>query len=450
MSFVTLHTGLSGLQAAQAGVDTTANNVANAATPGYTRQRIVQTARSPYDAPYASVGTGVNVDDVIRLRDSFLDTRVRDAVSDFTANDVRRQMLDRLETTLGEPDDGMTAELNELWAALDELALDPSNAANRRVAMTQLGILTGRINTISDSRQDLVGDTQRARDEVIVEAQELMGEIARINRAVRDAPSDEISNVLLDERDLHADRLAELLGATTTRETDNTYTISLGTETLVAADTAATLSLVGDQVQVDGTTVPDAALGGEIAGLQELLLTDFPEVRVALDDVVTSLADSLNAQHALGFTAAGAAGGPLLSYTAGDAAATVSVAITNVADFATQGAPGSGPHDATNALALAGLRTADRGDGQSHDDAMRAAIVDIGSRVASADRQARAAAEIASTAEGNRMSMHGVSIDEEMVALVQYQRALEASSRVMTAADEMLNTIVNRLGLVGR
>ena len=111
---------------------------------------------------------------------------------------------------------------------------------------------------------------------------------------------------------------------------------------------------------------------------------------------------------------------------------------------------GAGVHDGTNALALAGLRTADRGDGQSHDDALRAAIVALGSEVASATRQAGAAAEIATTAELNRESMHGVSIDEEMVALVQYQRALEASTRVMTAADEMLNTIINRMGIVGR
>ena len=166
--------------------------------------------------------------------------------------------------------------------------------------------------------------------------------------------------------------------------------------------------------------------------------------------MIATLADGLNAQHAAGFTAAGAAGGPLLAYTAGDAAATLSVQVTDPADLALKGTAAAGVHDGTNALALAGLRTADRGDGRSHDDAMRAAAVGLGSQVASARRQAEAAAEIAATAELNRESMHGVSIDEEMVGLVQYQRALEASTRVMTAADQMLDTIINRMGIVGR
>lgn len=450
MSFVTLHTGLSGLRAAQAGVDTTAHNVANAATPGYTRQRLTQFARPPYQSPVGPIGTGVEVEEIVRLRDMFLDTRVRESVADFTANDARQRTLARLETVYGEPDNGITTELNDLWAAFDELALDPSNAANRRVAMTQLEVVVGRVQSVASGQASLVGDTELARDEVLIEAQELVDEIARINKAVRGLPSDQVSNTLLDQRDLHADRLAELLGTTSTPQLDGTYTVTVGGQTLVAAEIAATLSMVGDAFQVDGTTVADSALGGEIAGLQELLLTDFPDIAAALEDVVATLVDGLNAQHAAGFTEAGAAGGALLGYTVGDAAATLVVTIADIGDFALQGAVGAGPHDATNALALAGLRLSDRGDNQSHDDALRAAVVDLGSRVASAQRRALASAEIATTAETNRMSMHGVSIDEEMVALVQYQRALEASSRVMTAADEMLDTIVNRLGIVGR
>lgn len=450
MSFVSLHTGLSGLRAAQTGVDVTANNVANAATPGYTRQRVELRPRPVYDSPNGLVGTGVKVDDIVRLRDTFLDNRVRSATGTFSSHDTRARTLSRLEVVFAEPDDGISAQMNEVWAALEDLALDPSNPANRTVALTQLSSLTNRVRDVASGTEALLTDARQTRGELVTEAQDLLTQIADINRTVANGAPGTVSNTLLDERDVYADRLAELLGTTTTTETDGSYTVTAGTLTLVSGSTAATLSVSGDDVQVDGTTLPHTSHTGEIGGLQRVIRDDVPAVSAELEDFVTQLADAFNAQNAAGFTESGAAGGPLLTYTVGQAAATFDVATTDIDDLALQGTATSGPHDATNAIALADLRTTPRTDGRTHDDALRQAVVGLGSRVSASERSAAGAAQIAITAEVNRTSAHGVSIDEEMVSLVQYQRALEANSRVMTAADEMLDTIVNRLGLVGR
>jgi len=93
VSFVTLHTGLSGLRASQTAVDTTSNNIANVDTPGYTRQRVELSPRIPYDSPAGQVGTGVEVDRIVRLRDSFLDARVRSTTAAFAASDTRDELL---------------------------------------------------------------------------------------------------------------------------------------------------------------------------------------------------------------------------------------------------------------------------------------------------------------------------------------------------------------------
>jgi len=93
VSFVTLHTGLSGLRASQTAVDTTSNNIANVNTPGYTRQRVELSPRIPYDSPAGQVGTGVEVDRIVRLRDSFLDARVRSTTAAFAASDTRDELL---------------------------------------------------------------------------------------------------------------------------------------------------------------------------------------------------------------------------------------------------------------------------------------------------------------------------------------------------------------------
>jgi len=93
VSFVTLHTGLSGLRASQTAVDTTSNNIANVDTPPYTRQRVELSPRIPYDSPAGQVGTGVEVDRIVRLRDSFLDARVRSTTAAFAASDTRDELL---------------------------------------------------------------------------------------------------------------------------------------------------------------------------------------------------------------------------------------------------------------------------------------------------------------------------------------------------------------------
>ncbi len=191
-----------------------------------------------------------------------------------------------------------------------------------------------------------------------------------------------------------------------------------------------------------------AATGGELSALHEFVTTTLPDRRDALNTWVTDLATTLNTQHAAGFTALGAAGTDLLAVGA-DAAGTVGVAITDVADLAVGTVLGAGglpgPLDGTNAQALADLRSA----GTLGTD-LHAMVVDLGAAVAGARRAADAAGDVAVGAEVARQSQHGVSLDEEMVDIVRFQRQLEAASRVMTAVDQALDTLVNRVGIVGR
>jgi flagellar hook-associated protein 1 FlgK len=445
VSFVTLQTGLSGLRTSQVAVDTTSHNVANASTVGYTRQRVATSTGHTYVSRDGQVGTGVKVDDIVRLRDTFLDTRVRESVGAFMSHDRRSVSLQRLEVVYGEPDDGITEPLNELWARFEDLALDPANPANRTIVLSQLDELTSRIRDIAAASEALRTDTANSHGLLVSETQELL-----THEAVQNRPANEISNTLLDDRDRHLDRLAELVGATSTAQADGSVTVHLGSETLVAGTAPSSITPASGGVQVNSVTVPYSAYSGELAGAQTTLLEDIPAIQASLEDFVSQLADAINSQNAAGFTEDGSAGGSLLSFTSGDAAGTIALMAITIDDLALQGTATSGRHDSTNATALADLRTTTRGDGRTHDDALRTTVVSIGARVATANRSASSAAEVATNAEVNRTSVHGVSLDEEMVSLVQYQRALEANSRMMTAADEMLDQIINRMGVVGR
>lgn len=457
VNFVSLQTGLTGLRAAQAGIDTTSHNVANANTPGYTRQRSLQQARKPYEAAVGPMGTGVDVAGIQRIRDAFLDARVRSTSALAGYDSVRADLLSRAEQITGEPEAGVAIELDNLWAAFEDLANEPNSSAARTQVLSALGTVTARIRSTAGAWDQLGLDTTGRRDAAVAEINDLLTSVADINRQVMNAGDRPVPPDLYDQRDSALDRIAALTGASSKLQPDNSVTVTLGGVDLVLGSAAGSLSADPTTHAVTATPAGGGAgvavsPSGELGGLTQFLSTDLPTQRTKLNDFATILADTLNTQHAAGYTpnnpGPAAAGGTLVSYGA-DPALTIDVAFTNVNLLAAAGNAAGEPFDGANAAALAEYRFKPVG-AANLTDRYRLNIVDLGAQVAGLERSARSREELSHAASLARTSMHGVSIDEEMVNLVQYQRALEAATRVMTAVDEALEVLVNRTGLVGR
>ncbi len=452
--FVSLFTAFSGLQAAQAGMDTTSHNIANAGTDGYTRQRVDLATRYPHTTPFGKIGTGVSIDDISRARNEVLDLRYRSSIAGQAQYRTLGELLMSAESALGEPDGGVTAALGSMWSAFEDWSLDPPDGAARQGVLARLGELTDRVRTLARAWESAEASARTRQEDVVTEANALIRQVADLNRSIlssRGAPGG--SNDLADERDRLVDRLAELTGATATVTDSGSVRVSLNGLALVH-DTAASLLSVdgaGTVVHSTGTVVEP---GGVLAGYRSFLEVELPPLRQSLDTFASELADALNAQHVTGFTRSGAAGGPLLNYAPGSAASTLEVAITDPADLAAAGSAGPpvAAFDGVNAEALSGLRSAlaALGGTDTIDGAARAMIGSVGATTASARATAASHADLAASADSARLSGHGVSIDEEMVNLLTYQRAYEAAARVMTAVDQTLDTLINRTGVVGR
>lgn len=460
-SFVGLHTALSGLRAGQAGLDTATHNVANAHTPGYTRQRLDLQTRNPYFSPVGPVGTGVDVQGISRVRDAFLDARVRAVSAEFASSDTNAQLLRRAESVLGEPDTGLTAPLGAIWDSFEDLAMDPAEGASRQQVISALEAFTARVRGVAGGWDQLAVDTTRRLDGTVQEVNDLLTQVADLNRRIGDVSLRAgTPNDLLDQRDLAIDRLAAALGATVTTGTDGMVKVELpttdgATVALVEGATARALSLAGEQVRVDVDGAPVAVRsGGEVGAMQTFLSRTLPERHAALDALMADLAGALNAQHAAGYDAEGNPGGDLLTFDAATGAArSLRVPADLAADprrIAAASAEPVATHDGRNAEALAALRTA-RADGQAtFDGRLDAFVVDLASRVSTAGAAADAQASLSMAAANARSQTHAVSLDEEMVGVVAYQRMLEAASRVMTAVDQSLDVLINRTGIVGR
>jgi flagellar hook-associated protein 1 FlgK len=182
-------------------------------------------------------------------------------------------------------------------------------------------------------------------------------------------------------------------------------------------------------------------VGGTAQGYIDTLTTTLPGYSAQLDAIAATLAGDVNSAQAAGYDLSGAGGTPLFS---GTTAATIKVAITNPAQLAASSTAG-GNLDGGNAIALGELGASTTGA-----DAQYATLVTaLGSAVSSAAQTATVQASVASSLDAQQQSVSGVSIDEETVNLLTFQRAYQASSRVLTTIDSMLDQLINHTGTVG-
>lgn len=449
---VGLHAALSGLRAAQAGIDTATHNVANVSTPGYTRQRADLATRAPYESVHGPAGSGVDVAGLSRARDAMADARVRSGGAALGEAAARAALLAGLEAATGEPGGGVAAALGEMWAAFEELALDPSSAPARTATLATLDGLASEVRRLAaawDARGAEAAATLAAH---VDEVNALAVEVAGLNEAIVAAAGSGAPNDLADRRDAAVDRLSELVGATVVAGPGNAVRVSVGGLALVDGVHAGQLALDPITHTVLHPSGAAVEAGGAVGGTASFLTDDLPAHQAALDAFTVALADQLNAAHSAGWSSATTPGGDLFAYDPARPAASLVAAITDPSQLATAATPGPPfpVFDGGNAAALAGLRTAPALGAETLDGAWRAVVTGLGAAAAGARRTAESRDALHAAAELARAGAHGVSLDEEMAHLLRFQRAYEAAARVMTAVDEALEVLVRRTGLVGR
>ena len=461
-----LQSALSGLLAQRQRLDVIGHNVANVATPGYSRQRadLVSGGGGPAPALFSGsllTGDGVDVAGISRYRDEFLETRSLGERAATAQLGLQSRYLERIELVHTEPsDNGLSAGLDALWSSFDELANHPGQLPQRTAVLEQADATIDQFRFMDDQMRTLRASAVGEATALVTQANDLAKEVASLNDALRPLLLSGASpNDLLDQRDVAVGRLTDLVGGRVQNRDDGTIDVYVGGSTVVAGGRTLALGVA---------TVPDAGLadvgmprlafsfagggeasptGGEAAGLLEMANHAIPDAIRSLDRVANTLVTSVNALHTTGQDLDGATGWNFFEST-GTTAATLAMS-SDVVDqprriaIATVGA---GQLDADVGQRLAALRDAvDGPDGQYLE-----LVGGLGVQVGSARVRASAQESVLRRVDEQRLSARAVNIDEEMIDLVSAQRAYEASARMINAVDEMLDILVNRLGLVGR
>ncbi|MDQ1631621.1 MAG: flagellar hook-associated protein 1 [Frankiaceae bacterium] len=457
--FSTLNIGASALFATQRAVETASHNIANATVDGYSRQRVEMTSATPSPGTLGARsdgmrGNGVVVTDVTRLHDQLADVAVRSELTADGYAEARSTTLDRAQSVLGPVWDGAPAKLDALFASFNNLANNPTDPAARDAVLSAGQEVSRSLNDASQQLSDITSASASKVSGDVDRLNQLTAQVANLNQGVIDArASGQAPNDLLDSRDRAIDELHKLAGVTIHENALGVIDVYAGTKSLVRDNESFALQAG----QTPGTGVPtvafadgsSASVGGEIGGYIAVTTIDLPAVRASLDAVARGLATAVNAQHSVGTGLDGSTGNAFFS---GTDAATLAVSPSLVPAKIAASAGGAA-NDGNNALALFRVSTNTTavtlpgGAPTSIGDALRALGGRLGSLASGAAAVAKTTSTAVDSATKTRSSQNGVSIDEEMVDLVKYQHAYSAAAKVVSTADQMLDTLINRLGV---
>jgi flagellar hook-associated protein 1 len=473
-TFGSLATAYSGLSAARAGLDVTGQNLANAGTTGYTRQRITQTA-IPAAAQTgllwsttATAGQGVSVDGIARLANMTVDAQVRATGAASAYSDARAAGLSQLETGLNEPgDDGLSTKLDAFWSSWSDLANSPDQTAPASVVLSDAATVAATLKTGSQAVDTQWMSTRKTLADQVQTLNSTAQQVADLNARIRTTlASGSSANELMDQRDQLTEQLAGLAGGTVRDNGDGTVDVVVDGNALVSGTSARTITLSGANSLRDAATNPltlswSTGSGttvsldsGSIAGNLSLLAPAnangtggaLAEASASFDRVATALATQVNALHEQGTTPTGATGVDFFSFRAGvPAAQGLTVVPTDASGLATRATGGTG-YDGSIADAISQL-----GASSTAPDASWAAFVTgVGTASKAAATQSTMTGLTATSAKTQQQSGAGVDLDEENVNLLTYQHAYQGAARVLTAVDQMLDTLINNTGMVGR
>jgi len=463
--FSSLNAALTGLYAQKRALDVAGQNITNANTDGYSRQRVEMSALQGPTVPsiystWAGTGAGVSVDSISRLRDSFLEQRAAIEHGQLSAYQTRTGVLHQVEDVFGEPgDQSIQAQLSAFWNGWDDVANHPDDLAARQQLLEKSRTVAGQFNQVGGGLEAQWTSLREQLGATVENVNATAQQVAVLNAAIqRGTQSGSDVNDLADQRDQLVQQLAQLSGATVRGGSDGMVDVDLAGGALVRGTHANALAVSG---VTSFDAVPDPTLGGAPAvdvvwaeggysaslaagtagGQLAAINTDIPGYRYRLDTLAQQLATTVNAAHANGFDQNGNAGGPVFT---GTTARSLTMALTSPDQIAANSAPGS--LDGAAAQTVGELGSASDGV----DAHYRQLVVSLGVDAQTADRQQSIEEAVVQHLDASRESIAGVNLDEEMTNMVAFQHAYEASSRFLSAIDEALDTLVNHTGMVGR
>ena len=458
--FQALEIGKRAILTHQVSLQTLGHNIANVNTPGYTRQRVDITNTFPEESSFGSVGTGVRVSNIRHIRDLFLGNQYRQENKSLGQWSYKEKTLRQVEELFGEPNDNaLSDQLNKFFASWNDLAHNPDT---RNSVLSEACLLANRFHELADQLTTLQSSIDREMVTVTREINGLANEIARLNHEIkRSEIGAATANDLRDMRDLLIDKLSTLVDVNTRDEEYGVVVVMVGSMQLVDDNHALQIGVeiandngsLKHNLMWQGTKIPFNNLDGRLKGLVDSRDEIIPRHLEQLNALTRTLVEEVNTLHRSGYGLDGSTGTNFFDpqYTDATTIEVNSNIVSKPSMIAAAQVPDA-ESDNRIALAIAALQDAKlMNDNATTINGFYSSLVgSLGVETREAQSFTESYEMLVAQIDNARQSVQGVSLDEEMTNMIKSQHAYDAAARVITAMDQALDTVIFKMGVIGR
>jgi flagellar hook-associated protein 1 FlgK len=441
--------GAQALDATQGALDATSNNIANANTAGYTREVAQFSENGENQSGDEVTGGGVTLDGLQSVRDELLNIQIQQQTSLQASVNAQSSSLQQVQTSFTTSGDDIASTLTAFSSSLAQLSANPSSSATRQSVLASGQNLADAFNSTANALTTAQSDADQQVTQTVAQINSLSQQIAQLNGQLAQLPAGQDGGTTEDQRDELVQQLSGLTGISITQGSDGeTITTGSGTPLVMGAQSfnlQITTGTGGFQQVLDsnGTNITTSIQGGTLGGAIQIRDQMIPGFLSQLNTLASQFATSFNAAQAQGYDSNGDAGANLFSVpsNSNDAAAGISVAISNVSQIAASSDGSSGSNG--NVANLSAALTNTLPSGATPANAYADLVFQVGNATSNASTQSTAIGQNLTQLTTQQGAVSAVSIDEETTNLLRYQTAYEAASRIVSTVQALDNAALN-------
>jgi flagellar hook-associated protein 1 FlgK len=448
-----LNIAVGAMLADQAALDTTSNNIANANTPGYSRQTVNFEETPPVEYGGQLFGTGVEIGQITSQRNNVLQMSLDQATQQQSKYDSYLTSMQQVQTLFNETSGtGLQSSITAFFNSLQQLSTDPPNTSLRQAVLSAAQNMAQDFNSTSSSLTSLQQNVDQSVPQAVSQVNSLTSQIAQLNSEVSAAESTgQNAGSLVDQRNQLISQVSGIIDISQVDAGNGNVTLTTTSgAALVVGNKSFQLTTQANpttgfqDVYSMGKDITSTINGGSLGGTLQVRDSTIPSMLSSLDSLASSLENSFNSVNKAGTDLNGNPGGnffvPPPAGGAG-AAATMSVALTDPSQIAASLDGSTGGN--ANVNAMLALQNQGIVNGQTPINAYSNVVFQVGNDVASAQSEEQGVTATVQQLQNQIGSISGVSINEEAANLVQYQQAYQAAAQIASVISNLTSTAID-------